>query len=98
MRIERHDSEEDLVMDLYFTNIIESTSEQILEKLKAVDGAGSGLDADLVDGRHADAFVLKNNALSGRIMVVAGDGEIADGGNYDEFVAAFSDSSPGMFR
>lgn len=28
----------------------------ILTKLKTVDGTGSGLDADLLDGEHATAF------------------------------------------
>ena len=32
------------------------TAADILAKLKTVDGAGSGLDADLLDGQNADAF------------------------------------------
>jgi len=35
----------------------ELTAAKILEKLKNVDGAGSGLDADLLDGKHASDFV-----------------------------------------
>ncbi len=31
-----------------------SVAAALLEKLKTVDGTGSGLDADTVDGRHAD--------------------------------------------
>jgi len=31
----------------------ELTANKILEKIKTVDGAGSGLDADTVDGKHA---------------------------------------------
>jgi hypothetical protein len=30
---------------------------EVLDKLRTVDGPGSGLDADTVDGRHASAFV-----------------------------------------
>ena len=35
------------------------SAQEILDKLKTVDGAGSGLDADLLDGKHASEFVLK---------------------------------------
>jgi len=35
----------------------ELTANKTLEKLKTVDGAGSGLDADLLDGKHASDFV-----------------------------------------
>jgi len=34
-------------------NVVTTLSDNILEKVKAVDGAGSGLDADLIDGLHA---------------------------------------------
>jgi len=33
------------------------TASDVLTKLKTVDGAGSGLDADLLDGKHADEFM-----------------------------------------
>lgn len=33
------------------------TTSDILAKLKTVDGAGSGLDADLLDGKHANEFM-----------------------------------------
>ena len=32
------------------------TAADVLTKIKTVDGAGSGLDADLLDGQHASAF------------------------------------------
>lgn len=35
----------------------ELTANKILEKLKNVGGSGSGLDADLLDGKHASDFV-----------------------------------------
>lgn len=37
------------------------TAEQILTQIKTVDGAGSGLDADLLDGQQASAFSLTNH-------------------------------------
>lgn len=33
------------------------TAADMLAKIKTVDGAGCGLDADLLDGKHADSFV-----------------------------------------
>jgi len=33
-----------------------STTAEILTAIKTVDGTGSGLDADLLDGQHASAF------------------------------------------
>lgn len=37
------------------------TAAEILEKLKTVDGTGSGLDADLLDGKHASEFAASNH-------------------------------------
>lgn len=33
------------------------TASDVLDKVKSVDGAGSGLDADLLDGKHATGFM-----------------------------------------
>jgi hypothetical protein len=49
------------------------TAATILTKIKTVDGSGSGLDADLLDGQHASAF-----ALDGHEHVLA---DIADAGS-----------------
>lgn len=38
------------------------TDAQIFAKVTAQDGAGSGLDADLLDGTHASAFALLSGA------------------------------------
>jgi hypothetical protein len=35
----------------------------ILREIKTVDGTGSGLDADLLDGSHKIAFQERNNIL-----------------------------------
>lgn len=37
------------------------TDTQLLTSIKSVDGAGSGLDADFLDGNHASAFYLASN-------------------------------------
>lgn len=36
------------------------TAQKILDKIKTVDGTGSGLDADTLDGQHASAFQTFN--------------------------------------
>lgn len=100
MNIEKHDSDSDLVLDLYLPNILTGkygdtdTPESVLKKIKEVDGAGSGLDADLLDGKHAGDFILKNRRLSGRLVVVAEDGEIADGGDFNDFKEVFLSKIP----
>ncbi|MBS4785191.1 MAG: hypothetical protein KH009_03665 [Clostridiales bacterium] len=38
------------------SDVGKDTAEEILEKLKTVDGVGSGLDADLLDGKKASEF------------------------------------------
>ena len=38
------------------------TAEQVRAKLVTVDGSGSGIDADLLDGSHASAFALLSGA------------------------------------
>ncbi len=35
------------------------TAANVLSRLLSIDGAGSGLDADLLDGRHATDFILR---------------------------------------
>jgi hypothetical protein len=41
---------------LEFPGQLVMTADSILTKIKTVDGTGSGLDADLLDGNHASAF------------------------------------------
>ena len=42
-------------------NIGDITDTQLLTSIKNVDGSGSGLDADFLDGNHASAFYLASN-------------------------------------
>jgi hypothetical protein len=42
-------------------NIGDITDTQLLTSIKNVDGTGSGLDADFLDGNHASAFYLASN-------------------------------------
>lgn len=37
------------------------SAEEILDKLKTVDGEGSGLDADLLDGKHGSEYATKED-------------------------------------
>lgn len=45
------------------------TAADVLSKLKTVDGSGSGVDADLLDGKHADAFSLADHTHTGNVLV-----------------------------
>jgi len=68
----------------------------ILDKLKSVDGHGSGLDADTVDGKHADEFALislsniNSNNILNKLKSIDGhgsglDADTVDGKHADEF-------------
>lgn len=45
------------------------TAAGILAKLLTVDGSGSGLDADLLDGQHAAAFAASSHTHTGALTV-----------------------------
>jgi len=45
-----------------YTN--DQTAAEILTAIKTVDGTGTGLDADLLDGNHASAFATANQGTS----------------------------------
>jgi len=47
------------------------TAADVLTKIKTVDGSGSGLDADLLDGQHASAFAAAGH-IHGRIYSETG--------------------------
>jgi hypothetical protein len=48
------------------------TASEILTAVKTVDGASSGLDADLLDGNHASAFALSAHTHSDATTSVSG--------------------------
>lgn len=54
------------------------TAEQILTQIKTVDGASSGLDADLLDGQHASAFSSTSHTHADVTTSVAGFMTAAD--------------------
>ena len=67
------------------------TAAQILTKLVTVDGSGSGLDADTVDGLHSSSFLATSGGtLSGNLIInqgTSGDATLtlrADTDNNDE--------------
>jgi hypothetical protein len=75
------------------------TAADILTKIKTVDGPGSGLDADTLDGTQASAFVLasdyENADVLAKILAVDGagstlDADLLDGqhGSYYENIPA----------
>lgn len=55
--------------------LLGGTAKDILTKLKTVDGAGSGLDSDTVDGKHASDFVQSvKSTISTNIDKVTSEG------------------------
>ena len=58
----------------------DQTASEILTAIKTVDGSGTGLDADLLDGVHASSFLRSdaNDTMTGNLLVNArldvGDG------------------------
>lgn len=40
------------------------TATDVLSKVKTVDGVGSGLDADLLDGKHGNEYALKTEVIT----------------------------------
>lgn len=66
------------------------TPAEILRALLPVDGTGSGLDADLLDGRHASAFVLASREGAGNGL----NADMVDGRHAAEFILA-SREGPG---
>lgn len=52
------------------------TATQVRDALLAVDGASSGLDADLLDGQHASAFATSGHTHSGYVSTDVGAGGI----------------------
>jgi hypothetical protein len=61
--------------DANFTNLnndkLESadyTAADVLTKVKSVDGAGSGLDADLLDGQHAADFLAASDYTAADVL------------------------------
>lgn len=80
------------------------TAAAILAKLVTVDGAGSGLDADLLDGQHASAFLTVSGftaaAILAKLITVDGagsglDADLLDGQHASAFLtlAAFTGSA-----
>lgn len=51
-------------MNDYFWRAKGRPASETLTTLETVDGAGSGLDADLLDGQHAAAFVAGANGIT----------------------------------
>ena len=63
------------------------TASDVLTKIKTVDGSGSGLDADLLDGLHV-LSLASNNYLQGRLTAF-GNGDVTN--NY--LVATFTSNN-----
>lgn len=48
------------------------TAADVLSKIKTVDGSGSGLDADTLDGRHFSELLMEDITIYGNLTVTGG--------------------------
>jgi hypothetical protein len=74
------------------------TAADVLAKIKTVDGAGSGLDADTLDGASSGSFFRSNIANSVDVRLAAGDGRgirFWDTDSYKIWMSASSNSTWG---
>jgi hypothetical protein len=78
-------------------NAASYTAADVLAKLLTVDGAGTGLDADLLDGQHASAFASSthnHNATYLGITAKAADADKLDGYDSTAFVRSVNGAGP----
>ena len=61
----------------------DQTASEILTAIKTVDGAASGLDADLLDGNHASAFATSGHSHSDATTLASGFMSAADKAKLD---------------
>ena len=75
------------------------TAADVLTKIKTVDGAGSGLDADLLDGLSSNAFVRSNanDTKTGYLEMQDGSANFIALGNGSDF-RMWHDGSNTIFR
>lgn len=67
------------------------TAEDVLAKVKTVDGSGSGLDADTLDGQHASAFQPAGSYLTGNQTITL-TGDVSGSGTTSIAVTIADDS------
>mgnify|MGYP001430219471 CR=1 FL=1 len=67
------------------------TAADVLTKVKAVDGSGSGLDADTLDGQHASAFQPAGSYLTGNQTITL-TGDVSGSGTTSINVVVADDS------
>jgi hypothetical protein len=78
-------------------NAASYTAADVLAKLLTVDGAGTGLDADLLDGQQASAFASSthnHNATYLGITAKASDADKLDGYDATAFVRSVNGAGP----
>ena len=78
-------------------NAASYTAADVLAKLLTVDGTGTGLDADLLDGQHASAFASSthnHNATYLGITAKAADADKLDGYDSAAFVRSVNGAGP----
>ena len=74
-----------------------TTAATILARLLTVDGSGSGLDADMLDGLHASAFARLSGAVFGGDVNVQGAGGAYAGMNTNGDMTANRGNNTGIY-
>ena len=98
LELEVVNDDSQLVMDLFFPNIIRGrdagdiSGDELLDLIKEVDGEGSGLDADTLDGKDASDFLSIGDLPAGEVVVGSEDCGVAGGGGFSDFENAFNDN------
>jgi hypothetical protein len=68
----------------------DQTAAQLLTAIKTVDGAGSGLDADLLDGLHASSFATSAQGTLATNALPKAGGTMTGGINYNDYFETYS--------
>jgi hypothetical protein len=75
------------------------TAADVLAKLLTVDGSGTGLDADLLDGQHGSYFVSRANHTGSQLANTISNFTAAARGTIDSTITAIGyDESSGTFN
>ena len=68
----------------------DQTAVQLLTAIKTVDGASSGLDADLLDGLHASSFATSAQGTLATNALPKAGGTMTGGINYNDYFETYS--------
>lgn len=93
MKIIRHNSEEDLIMDLYLPELISGKTPYIGENghwwIGEIDLGVNAEGLSQEQEWRLEEKIAKNKDLYGQLIVIDEEGDMAAAGNFEEFKSAF---------